>query len=97
MAPNIVGAEDDAEPVQDGWQPEAAPVPNHGWMWENFVDKMTEDWRRTAPKLEANMMVGGMNAKDMSPCAFFDAFFPWDYVCNEDIPGTNDVLKNAKQ
>ena len=69
------------------------PTAAHGWAWEEFRDSMTTDWRGVAAKTDAHMLIGGLQARDMSPIHFFDAFFPYEYVRDEVIPATNNILK----
>ena len=89
--------QDDVEPVEDGVPNEAPPSPNHGWIWEEFSNEMTTDWRGAVPKTDASMTVGGLDVKKMSPGQFFDAFFPWCYVRDELMPATNAVLEGNLQ
>ena len=95
---NVAGGEQEEEvadeAVADGQINQfIPPTAAHGWAWEEFRDSMTTDWRGAAAKSDAHMLIGGLQARDMSPIHFFDAFFPYEYVCDEVIPATNNILK----
>ena len=89
--------EDDPEPDEDGIPNDQVPLPAHGWIWEEFKDNLTTDWRGAAPKNDAYLNVGGIRLEDMRPGQLFDCFFSWEYVRNEMIPATNNTLQELKQ
>ncbi len=72
------------------------PSTSGEWQWSEFLNENPIDARGTISK--NNPLLKNINIsklKNWSPVHFFDKLFPWNFIIDHVIPGTNASLKAA--